>query len=219
MEETTRQEKERSIWDQQASVYEDRVLKIYGKAYERSIQKTRAVLTPEQQILEIGCGTGIIALGIAPHVQRVIATDLSPEMIAVAQNNARRLAIPNVEFRVSDGYALPFDDASCDTVLLFNTLHVVKEPAALLREAYRLLKPGGHLVSAVDCYAEPAPLSTRLMLTLQKLLNLVGMIPFVWYCKKVDIHDLFAEHAFVIEDTEVLHPAPVNYYVLARKDG
>lgn len=217
MDDIMRQQKERSLWDKQAPGYDRRNLKVYESAYNLSIQKTRAVLSPDQKVLEIGCGTGIISLGIAPFAKSVVATDISPEMISIAKSKAESLLVTNVEFRVCDGYSLPYDGQTFDVVLLFNVLHFVKEPTALLREAHRLLKPSGYLVSATDCYAEPVPLPTRIGLGVQRLLNLIGIIPFMGYYKKADIHQLLEQCAFAGVETDVLHPAPVNYYVLARK--
>jgi ubiquinone/menaquinone biosynthesis C-methylase UbiE len=217
VEQANRQKKERAIWDKQAPGYDNRVLKMYKHAYDLSIQKVRSVLSPDQRVLEIGCGTGIISLGIAPYVEAVVATDISPQMISVAKSKAESSSVSNIEFRVCDGYAVPYDDESFDVVLLFNTLHVVKEPAALLHEAHRLLKPAGRLVSATDCYAEPVPFLVRLMLSAQKLLKLLGVISFMWYYKKEDLHQLFEQSSLVIVESDVLHPAPVNYYLLASK--
>jgi ubiquinone/menaquinone biosynthesis C-methylase UbiE len=217
MDDIIRQKKERTIWDKQASGYDERNLKMYRKAYDLSIQKVRAVLSPNQKVLEMGCGTGIISLGIAPFVESVVATDISPRMVAVAKSKAERASITNVEFRVHDGYALPYDDQAFDVILLFNVLHFVKEPTALLHEAHRLLKLSGYLVSATDCYAEPVPLSFRIGLGIQRLLNLIGVIPFMGYYKKQDLHQLFEQCAFVVVETDVLYPTPANYYVLAKK--
>ncbi|MBN1310708.1 MAG: class I SAM-dependent methyltransferase [Anaerolineae bacterium] len=217
MNDAVRREKERTLWDKQASSYDERNLKMYERAYDLSIRKTRAILLPEHKVLEIGCGTGIIALGVASLVESVIATDLSPQMIAVAEGKAEDAAIHNVEFRMCDGYTLPFDDQSFDAVLLFNVLHFTKEPAALLREAHRLLKPDGYLVGATDCYAELGTLPIRLMLGVQKLLKLIGVIPFMWCYRKEDLHRLFEECSFAIVETDVLHPAPVNDYFCAKK--
>jgi len=217
MDERTRRHKERSLWSKQAAGYDRRTLRVYEDAYDLSIRKARSVLAPDQRVLEIGCGTGIISLGIAPHADEVIGTDLSPEMVEIAQHKAARQGVANVDFRVGDGYALPFEDGSFDAVLLFNTLHVVREPAALLREAHRLLKPSGHLVTATDCYAEPVPLTTRLKLGVQRLLHVVGVIPFISYFTREDLLQLFEQSAFEVAETDVLHVAPVNTYVLASK--
>jgi ubiquinone/menaquinone biosynthesis C-methylase UbiE len=217
MDDAIRQKKERTIWDKQASGYDKRNLKVYEDAYDLSIQKTRAVLSPDQKVLEIGCGTGILSLGIAPFVESVVATDISPEMISVAKSKTESLSIANVEFRVCDGYSLPYDSEDFDVVLLFNVLHFVKEPNILLHEVHRLLKPSGYLVSATDCYAEPVSLPFRIGLGVQKLLNVIGIIPFMWCYKKEDIHQLFEQCSFASVETDLLHPTPVNYYLLARK--
>ena len=217
MDETTRQSKERALWDKQAGGYDQRTLRIYEEAYEQSIARTRAALEPGDRVLEIGCGTGIIALGVAPEVARVIGTDISSDMIAVAQRKAREQDVDNVTFRVADGYDLPFDDASFDAVLIFNTLHVVKEPETLLKEARRLLKPGRPLITATDCYAEPVPLRIRLMLVAQTLLDWLGVIAFMRNYTRSELRQLMIRNGFTVEEMAVLHPAPVNAFILARK--
>ena len=79
------------------------------------------------------------------------------------------------------------------------------------------VKPSGHLLSATDCYAEPVPFPVRLRLGVQKLLNLIGVIPFMWYYRKEDLYRLLEQCSFVVVDTDSLYPAPVNYLVHARK--
>jgi ubiquinone/menaquinone biosynthesis C-methylase UbiE len=217
MEEHLRQKKEKSVWEGQAAGYDGRVMKTYRNAYDLSIRKVRSILTPEKTVLEIGCGTGIIALGISPDAKHISAVDISPRMIAEAMRKAAEASLDNVEFRVCDGYAAPFEDGSFDVVLLFNTLHVVKEPSGLLREARRLLKPSGLLAAAVDCYAESVPFPVRLMLGLQKILKRAGVIPFLWDYRKGDVDRLLEENGFAVIETDILHPAPVNYYLLAEK--
>jgi len=217
VEEASRQQKERSIWSRQAPSYDARTLKVYAAAYQRSVAKACAVLSSRDRVVEIGCGTGIVTLGVAPCVACVTGTDIAPEMIEVAREKAQQRGLENVHFRVSDGYGLPFDDASFDAVLLFNTLHVVKEPGALLREAHRLLRPSGYLVSATDCYAEPVPLPIQLKLLLQDLLKALRVIPFLSSFTVDDLRRLFECASFEVVETDILHPAPVNAYVLGRR--
>jgi ubiquinone/menaquinone biosynthesis C-methylase UbiE len=217
MDDAVRQKKEGAVWNKLAANYDTQTLQTFKQAYALSIRKACDVLSPQDRVLEIGCGTGIMTLGVAPHVKAVVATDIAPAMIAVAQNKAARRGVTNVEFYTYDGYALPYEPQTFEAVLLFNVLHFVKEPARILQEAHRLLKPSGYLISATDCYAEPVPITTRLKLGLQKLLNIVGVIAFVWYYHKQDLHVLFEEHGFSIIETEDLHKDPVNYYILAQK--
>jgi ubiquinone/menaquinone biosynthesis C-methylase UbiE len=217
MNETIRQRKERALWDKQAGSYDQRTLTRFETAYDQSIERTIAALEPGDRVLEIGCGTGIITLGVAPHVESVVGTDISPEMIAVARSKAQSRDADNVRFRVADGYELPFDTESFDAVLVFNTLHIVKEPDSLLKEARRLLKPGRPLITATDCYAEPVPLGIRLMLTAQTLLTWVGVIAYMRNYTRSELRRLIEQQGFSIEEMAVLHPAPVNAFVLARK--
>ncbi len=217
MNELARQEQERRIWQTQAASYDTGVMKTFKNAYDLSIQKVLACLQPDSQVLEIGCGTGIIALGVAPHVNRVVATDICPEMVETAQAKAANLSLRNVEFHVADGYAQPFVSESFDAVLVFNVLHVVREPKLLLREANRLLKPAGYLATATDCYDDLHSVRAWLMGMGLRLLRLVGIIPVLHFYRKGDLRRLFEQAGFSVVETEVLHPAPVNYYVLGRK--
>ncbi|HPI98646.1 MAG TPA: class I SAM-dependent methyltransferase, partial [Synergistales bacterium] len=141
----------------------------------------------------------------------------SAPMISVARAKAEELEVRKVDFQVGDSYSLPFEDGCFDIILFFNTLHFLKEPQRVLKEAYRLLKPDGSLALATDCFAEPVPFLTRIKLSAQNLLKTMGIIPFMWNYSKEDLHKLLEENSFVIEETQVLHQVPVNYYLLGRK--
>lgn len=106
-------------------------------AYRRTIDKAEEVISQDDAVLDIGCGTGIVTLGIAPCVQRIIAYDISENMIHIAGEKAALQSIDNVEFYVGDGYDLPLEDGCFDVVLLCNILHFLKEPSVQLKEAHR----------------------------------------------------------------------------------
>jgi SAM-dependent methyltransferase len=105
-----------------------------------------AGLRARDDVLELGAGTGLVTKRVAPHVRSLVATDLSPGMLAVARRTIRRT--PGLTFAVAD-YAgpLPFLDASFDLVL--SGLTYVQNSSAALREVHRVLKPNGRVAIAM----------------------------------------------------------------------
>jgi SAM-dependent methyltransferase len=109
------------------------------------MMKQRAKIVPQAQgrVLELGIGMGLnLALYDAGKVESVTGVDPAPELRAIAQAAPRD---PRLKVSVEDGTAeaLPFEDASFDTVVCTFTLCSVHTPAAALVQARRVLKPGG----------------------------------------------------------------------------
>ncbi len=101
---------------------------------------------PEAVVLDVSTGAGHTALALAPHVARVVATDLTPEMLEVARRLAAQRGAKNVEFQEADVRALPFPDASFDIVTCRTAAHHYPELVGPVREMGRVLRPGGRLV-------------------------------------------------------------------------
>jgi ArsR family transcriptional regulator len=102
------------------------------------------LLDPDWTIGDLGCGTGQVAASLAPHVARVIAVDRSEDMLQAARRRLGDLA--NVEVRRGALEALPVQDGELDAATLLLVLHHLSDPAEALREAARVLKPGGRVV-------------------------------------------------------------------------
>jgi ubiquinone/menaquinone biosynthesis C-methylase UbiE len=102
------------------------------------------VLDKDMDVLELATGTGLIAVNIAGYVKSVCATDFSPKMIAAA----KKKSVPaHVSFMIEDAAALSFGDKSFDAVIISNALHIVSNPALVLANIRRVLKPGGLLIA------------------------------------------------------------------------
>jgi ubiquinone/menaquinone biosynthesis C-methylase UbiE len=126
----------------------------FGRLRRRSLELL--ALAPGERVLIVGAGTGA-DLPYIPDGVSVLAIDLTPAMLARAERHRR----PGVELRVMDGHRLDLPDASFDAVVLHLILAVIPDPGLCLREAARVLKPGGR-IAVLDKFladgARPSPL-------------------------------------------------------------
>ena len=97
------------------------------------------------KLLEVPVGTGVLTMPVWQSLPQAEITclDYSPDMMASAQEKAKRLGIANVAFTQGDVGALPFADESFDIVLSLNGFHAFPDKEAAYRETYRVLKKGG----------------------------------------------------------------------------
>lgn len=101
-----------------------------------------------RDFLDIGTGTGRILELVGPHVERGVGIDLSREMLAVARANLQRADLRNCQVRQGDMYQLPFPGGSFDAAVIHHVLHFAEDPAEVIAEAARALRPGGRLLVA-----------------------------------------------------------------------
>jgi len=145
------------FWDRVARKYAtDPIRDLAG--YERTVARTRQLLGAAATVLEIGCGTGTTALKLAPSVSRLLGTDVSAEMIAIAREKVAAGTFGNVAFSVAPASSDPGTGVLYDAVLAFNVLHLVSDRAATSAAARRVLKPGGLFISKTPCLSEMNPL-------------------------------------------------------------
>lgn len=117
-------------------------MELYG---DRFVTAACCALIPSDwTVVDMGCGTGSLAAELSGHVRRVIGIDNSAAMLKTA---ARRTAeLNNVRILRGDLQAIPLDAGSCDAAMLLLVLTYVPQPAAVLREMARILKPGGRAI-------------------------------------------------------------------------
>jgi SAM-dependent methyltransferase len=101
-----------------------------------------------RQVLEIGCGTGSFSRLLAGRAERVLAIDLSPQMIRLAREHSG--LYPNIDFVVDDAATRQFADNQFDCIATLTTLHHLP-PEIILRKISKALKPGGVFV-CLDLY-------------------------------------------------------------------
>jgi ubiquinone/menaquinone biosynthesis C-methylase UbiE/DNA-binding transcriptional ArsR family regulator len=115
---------------------------LYGGSAD--VAPLTALLDPSCIAADLGCGTGQTSVALALFVERVIAVDESSAMLHAARK--RLTDHDNVELRSGRLEDLPIDDASADVAILSLVLHFVIDPAVVIAEAARILRPNGRLL-------------------------------------------------------------------------
>ena len=148
---TTTMTTDAQFWDRLAEKYAAQPVKD-AAAFDRKKAITREHLQPRSTVLEIGCGTGSLALEMSRHAGHIHAIDVSPEMIRIAERKKADQGVTNVTFHAGTLEAvLPRIPAEVDAVWAYSILHLVDDRAATLKTLFERLKPGGTFISSNVC--------------------------------------------------------------------
>lgn len=113
-------------------------------ADEKAVLLAMAALRPGERVLDVGCGDGTFTEDAARRTGDVVGLDRSRAMLDAG---AARLAhVPGIRWVEGDATALPFPDAAFDVVMAVAMLGALPDPAPAIREAARVLRPGGRVV-------------------------------------------------------------------------
>jgi len=105
----------------------------------------KLVINQNDVVVDFGCGPGYYTLELAKKAKRVVAVDLSAEMLNKARNKAAKAGVKNIQFLQSNGTNIQLEADSVDFILLVTVYHEVGESEAVLKEFGRILKPRGKL--------------------------------------------------------------------------
>jgi len=138
------------VWDQISQLYVREIDRRFSSVVEAVIN--RASLRVGERVLDLGTGTGAVALRAAAAVGAggsVVGVDISQEMLARARQTTATLDLQNVDFVEGRAEAIPAEPATFDVVLASLSLMYVIDRAAGAREISRVLRPAGRFVAAV----------------------------------------------------------------------
>ena len=184
--------------------------------YERTLDRTSALLKPGDRVLELGCGTGTTALRLAADVQSYLATDFSAEMIEIAREKHGASSIRGLAFQAVTAETLPPEAGPFDAVLGFNYLHLVRDLPGTLRRINALLAPEGLFISKTPCLGDMNPL---IRLALLPVMRAIGMAPYAGAFRATELGELMEAAGFEVLATEN-HATKGNEarpYIAARK--
>lgn len=185
-------------WKRHARRY-DRATLLLNRRFGAMADRVAESIRGSRRVLEIAAGTGLVTARIAPVVGALVATDSSPEMLAVLRARIAAAGHTNVDIEEADALALAFSDGSFDACVVANLLHLLPDPGRALDEARRVLDSGRILAAPTFCHGETA--MARLV---SRLLGVTGF-PVVTRFAGGALRELVGHHGFTVED-DVLFP-------------
>ena len=125
----------------------DRIRKLHvtDEAVEAAIRQALAD-KPFRSLLDLGTGTGRMLELFGPEIERGLGLDLSLDMLLLARDRLERAGLKNCSVRQGDLYDLPIANDSFDVIILHQVLHFLDDGGRAIKEAARVLRPGGRLL-------------------------------------------------------------------------
>lgn len=191
-------EKDAKFWDGIARKYAAGPIRDLD-GFEKTLSRVGELLKPDDRVLELGCGTGTAALRLASTVADYLATDISPEMIAIAREKAGSQPLPQLRFEAATANKLAACGTQYDAILGFNYIHLVDDLDRTLALIRAMVKPGGYFITKTPCVGEMNPL-IRLAIP---IMQVIGKAPSnVHPVKASQLAELIEKAGFEIIGTE-----------------
>jgi len=200
------------FWDKIAKKYAKSSIKNV-QAYNQTMERTKIRLSEDDNVLEVGCGTGSTALLLSGSVKQITASDISSNMIDIARNKAKDQHVENVNFIQSTLFDNALEKQSFDVILAFNLLHLLEDTPKAVRRINELLKPEGLFISKTVCMAEKSKLWRVLLFIMQTL----GLAPYVKFLRILELEELITNENFKIIETGLYPPSPPSRFIVAEK--
>lgn len=164
----THEQTVRHQFDPRAEAYLTSAVHSAGPDLERAKTLVAQGAPSGSQALDIGCGGGHLSFALAPHVARMVAFDPSPGMLAGVSRMAAARGLRQIETCQGQAESLPFADSSFDLVCTrYSAHHWTRLPEAM-KEAARVLAPGGHAL-IIDTLGQEDPLVDTFMQSIELL--------------------------------------------------
>jgi ubiquinone/menaquinone biosynthesis C-methylase UbiE len=154
MADATHQDLIRDQFTRQAAVFSSAAPITNENALRMIVEAAEA--GPDDTVLDLACGGGIVVCAFAPHVKQATGIDMTPAMLDQARGLAAEKGLSNVAWRQGDVTALPYPDASFSIVTTRFSVHHFPDPLAVLREMKRVCSPGGRVV-VIDMHTSEDP--------------------------------------------------------------
>ncbi len=188
------------------------------ESYNFTLERTKSYLKADDNVLEVGCGTGSTALLLAESVRQITASDISIGMISIGSGKAQEQNISNVKFVTAGLFDSAIENGPFDVVLAFNILHLVDDLPRAIQRINGLLRSDGLFISKTICGSGSGmPLKLRIMKLVLPLMQLIGKAPYVNFMKITALEETISTEGFKIIETGNYPASPPSRYVVAQK--
>ncbi len=180
--------------------------------YDKKLQLTQAKMNPDMHVMEFGCGTGTTALIHAPYVKHLWATDVSDEMIRIAQENADSQNIKNINFECIGIDDMNLPSNGYDMVMGHSILHLLKNKDQVIKDVYTTIKPGGWFISSTTCMGD----KLSFFKWLAPIGKFFGIIPTLNVFTRNNLIESISNAGFIIEHKWQPNEGH-NLFIIAQK--
>ncbi len=201
-----------NFWDKHAEKYAKHPIKDM-QSYNQTMDRTKAHLSTDDSVLEIGCGTGSTALLLAGSVEQITAYDTSAKMIDIANAKAKDQQALNVAFAKGTLFDDTLGEKSFNVVMAFNLLHLLEDMPSAIRRVNALLKPDGLFISKTVCMAGQSWV-WPIVLPIMQFLRLA---PFVRFLTTDELEGSITNEGFEIIETGDYPASPPSRFIVAKK--
>ena len=201
-----------TFWDKRSKHYDDNVKK-HDLVFQKTIERSRLLLTDSDVVLDFACASGEFSLDIAPAVQRVHGIDTSAKMIDLANQKVRDRQVGNVSFDQMDTFGERLASDSFSAVLAFNIFHLLQDATQVLARLNDLLTAGGLLISQTPCLSERSWLFQSFVGLAQK----TGLAPTITNFTFSELESFVSSGNFEIIETKIWDEKQAVQWIVARK--
>ncbi|MCR9109766.1 class I SAM-dependent methyltransferase [Marivita sp. XM-24bin2] len=206
--------KSAKFWDRAADKYAASPIR-NQEAYEATLEQMRTLLSPNDTVLELGCGTGTTAIALAPSLGHITATDVSDAMLDKGREKAEAAGTTNVDFVQSDAADAPA--GPFDAVLAMNLLHLLEDLDGALAEIDKRTKPGGLFISKTFCMPAKSSVIWWVIQFALPVMQAIGKAPYFKKLSAADLDAAITRAGFTILETQMAPGKDPRRTVIARK--
>jgi ubiquinone/menaquinone biosynthesis C-methylase UbiE len=184
-------------------------------AYETKIEKIKTYLSPEDVVLDIGCGTGTQCGDLAGNVKQVTGIDISGKLLAIAEQRIAERQLENVEFIKTSLFDERLKADSFDVVTAFFVLHFLEDTDAVFKRIHDMLAPGGLFISETACLGEKGRMTGKLL----RFAGHLGLLPGINLLTTRQLEQALEKAGFRLVDKIKFSENPDAEYTLFAKKG